>query len=135
MRKLAVTTIAALLLLAIAAPALAHNVPNEKNWHIHDGLGPGPAAGDHHAPLAIFPALFAQEGLVYGTSEAPYVWCTNATDKGLLDPGGQGQVSAGGHCISDVYIVHLLRGVEAPAGWSTLAVDGDDFRYKLTPLP
>jgi hypothetical protein len=133
-RKFAVSTIVALLLLAIAAPALAHNVPNEKNWHIHDGLGPGPGAGDHHAPLSIFPALFEQEGLVYGTSEAPYVWCTNATDKGLLDPGGQGQVSAAGHCISDVYVVHLLRGVEAPAGWSTLVLDGDDFRYMLTPL-
>ena len=71
---------------------------------------------------------------MYGTSAAPYVWCTNATDKGLLDPGGQGTVSAAGHCKSDVWIVHLLRGVEAPAGWSTLPVAGDDFRYRLTPI-
>ncbi len=117
-----------------ASPVLAHGVPNDKTWHIHDGLGPGPAAGDHHAPLSIFPALFAQEGLVYGTPAAPYVWCTNATDKGLLDPGGQGTVSAAGHCKSDIWIVHLLRGVEAPAGWSTLPVAGDDFRYRLTPI-
>ena len=34
--------------------------------------------------------------------------------------GGQGTVSAAGHCKSDVWIVHLLRGVEAPAGWSSL---------------
>ena len=72
---------------------------------------------------------------MYGTSEAPYVWCTNATDKGLLDPGGQGQASAAGHCINDEYVVHLVRGIEAPAGWSTLVVSGDDFHYLLTPLP
>lgn len=134
MRKLIVSMIIALLTLAVASPVLAHGVPNEKNWHIHDGLGPGPAAGDHHAPLSIFPALFAQEGLVYGTSDAPYVWCTNATDKGLLDPGGQGTVSAAGHCISDEWIVHLLRGIEAPAGWETLPWPGDDFQYRLTPI-
>lgn len=120
--------------LITASPVLADGVPNEKNWHIHDGTGPGPAAGDHHAGLAIFPALFLQEGLVYGTAEAPYVWCTNATDKGLLAPGGQGTVSAAGHCRNDAFIVHLLRGVEAPAGWSTLVVDGDDFHYRLTPI-
>ena len=48
--------------------------------------------------------------------------------------GGQGTVSAAGHCKSDVWIVHLLRGVEAPAGWSTLAVPGDDFHSRLTPI-
>jgi hypothetical protein len=130
-RKLALSMIAAVLVLAGASPALAHGVPNEKNWHIHDGLGPGPGAGDHHAPLSIFPALFAQEGLVYGTSEAPFVWCTNATDKGLLAPGGQGTVLAAGHCKSDKYIVHILRGIDAPDGWSTV---GDGFHYMLTPL-
>ncbi|KRT64523.1 MAG: hypothetical protein XU10_C0002G0133 [Chloroflexi bacterium CSP1-4] len=131
-RFLQLVMIAIAIVLMTASPVLAHGVPNEKNWHIHDGLGPGPAAGDHHAGLVIFPALFAQEGLVYGTSAAPYVWCTNATDKGLLDPGGQGTVSAAGHCRSDVWIVHLLRGIEAPAGWSTLVIPGDDFHYRLT---
>jgi len=122
--------------LITASPVLAHGVPNEKNWHIHDGLGAGPGATppNHHAGLAIFPALFLQEGLVYGTSAAPYVWCTNATDKGLLAPGGQGTVSAAGHCINDLFIVHLKRGAAAPAGWSTLIVDGDDFYYRLTPI-
>ena len=131
MRKLALSMIAAVLILAGASPALAHGVPNEKNWHIHDGLGPGPGAGDHHAPRSIFTDLFAQEGLVYGTSEAPFVWCTNATDKGLLAPGGQGTVLAAGHCKSDKYIVHILRGIDAPDGWSTV---GDGFHYMLTPL-
>lgn len=122
--------------LVTASPVLAHGVPNEKNWHIHDGLGAGPGATppNHHAPLAIFPALFAQEGLAYGTAAAPYFWCTNATDKTLLGPGGKGTVSAAGHCRSDVWIVHLLRGVGAPAGWSTVAVPGDDFHYRLTPI-
>lgn len=58
---------------AVSGTTSADEVPNEKNWHIHDGLGNGPAFGDHHAPLAFFPALFAQEGLAYGTAEAPYV--------------------------------------------------------------
>ena len=131
MRKLASSMIAALMVLVGASPVLAHGVPNEKNWHIHDGLGPGPGAGDHHAPRSIFTDLFAQEGLVYGTSEAPFVWCTNATDKGLLAPGGQGTVLAAGHCKSDKYIVHILRGIDAPDGWSTV---GDGFHYMLTPL-
>jgi hypothetical protein len=133
-RFLQFVMIAMAITLITASPVLAHNVPNDKNWHIHDGTGPGPAAGDHHAPLSIFPALFAQEGLVYGTSEAPYVWCTNATDKSLLAPGGQGTVLAAGHCMSDVWIVHILRGIDAPAGWSTLVVAGDDFHYLLTPI-
>ena len=94
-------------------------------------VGTWPGAGDHHAPLSIFPDLFAQEGLDYGTSEAPFVWCTNATDKGLLAPGGQGTVLAAGHCKSDKYIVHILRGIDAPDGWSTV---GDGFHYMLTPL-
>ena len=44
---------------ALASSAMAHEVPNEANWHIHDGTGPGPLAGSHHAGLAFFPALFA----------------------------------------------------------------------------
>lgn len=134
MRRFPPLVLAMAIALLTVSPVLAHGVPNEKNWHIHDGTGLGPAAGDHHASLSIFPDLFAQEGLVYGTSEAPYVWCTNATDKGLLNPGGQGTVLAAGHCQSDIWMVHLLRGIEAPAGWSTLVVSGDDFHYLLTPL-
>jgi hypothetical protein len=125
--------IAIAIALITASAVSAHGVPNEKNWHIHDGLGPGPHA-DHHAGMSIFPDLFAQEGLEYGTPEAPYVWCTNATDKGLLDPGGQGTVLAAGHCRNDMWIVHLLRGIDAPAGWETLAWPGDDFHYRLTPI-
>jgi hypothetical protein len=62
------TTVGALACLALGsgvsglgASAFAHEVPNEANWHILDGTGPGPFAGSHHAPLAFFPALFAQE--------------------------------------------------------------------------
>jgi hypothetical protein len=91
------TTVGALACLALGsgvsglgASAFAHEVPNEANWHILDGTGPGPFAGSHHAPLAFFPALFAQEGLVYGTAEAPYVRCPNATNKGLLPHGAHG---------------------------------------------
>ena len=61
--------------------ALADQVPNEQNWHIHDGTGAGPLAGDHHAGLGFWPRLFSQEGLLYGTAAAPYVMCPNATDK------------------------------------------------------
>lgn len=113
----------------MASPVLAHGVPNERNWHIHDGTGSGPLAGDHHAGL-FFTALLAQEGLTYGTPEAPYFWCPNATDKGLLAPGGQGTVGSAGHCKSDVWVIHLLRGVEAPAGWDSFG----DLHYRLTPI-
>lgn len=133
------TTVGALACLALGsgvsglgATALAHEVPNEANWHIHDGTGPGPLAGSHHAPLAFFPALFAQEGLVYGTAEAPYVRCPNATDKGLLPHGAQGSVTAAGVCISDQFVLRLRSGTRAPAGWSTLA--GTTLHYKLTPV-
>ena len=122
--------------LITATTVLAHGVPNEKNWHIHDGLGAGPGATppNHHAGLVFFPALFLQEGLVYGTAAAPYVWCTNSADKGLLAPGGQGTVGSAGQCRNDLFIVHLLRGAAAPAGWSTLALPGDDMYYRLTPI-
>jgi hypothetical protein len=117
---------------ALGATALAHEVPNEANWHIHDGTGPGPSAGSHHAGLAFFPALFAQEGLVYGTAEAPYVRCPNATDKGLLPHGAQGAVTAAGVCMSDKFVLHLRSGTDAPEGWSTLA--GTTLHYRLTPV-
>jgi hypothetical protein len=116
---------------ALAAPALAHNVPNEANWHIHDGTGPGPSAGSHHAGLAFFPALFAQEGLVYGSAEAPYLQCPNATDKGLLPHGVHGSVTSAGVCMSDTFVLHLRSGTDAPEGWSTLA--GTTIHYRLTP--
>lgn len=116
-----------------ATGALAHEVPNE-NWHIHDGMGGGPLVGDHHAPLGFWPRLFAQEGLVYGTPEAPFVMCPNATDKAFLPNGANGTVGAAGVCMNDVFVVHLLSGVDTPAGWSTLTFpDGTFLSYRLTP--
>jgi hypothetical protein len=118
---------------AMSSTAFAHDVPNEKNWHIHDGLGPGPGGNppSHHAPLAFFPDLFAQEGLDYGTPEAPFVSCPNATDKVFLPNGANGAVIAAGVCISDEWIVHLRVGTDAPASWSTLT--GTQLHYLLTP--
>ena len=116
----------------LGGTAFAHGVPNEANWHIHDGTGPGPAAGSHHAPLGFFPALFAQEGLVYGTAEAPFVQCPNATDKGVLPHGARGSVTAAGVCRNDEFVVHLRSGTAAPRGWSTIA--GTTVHYKLTPV-
>ena len=116
----------------LGGTAFAHGVPNEANWHIHDGTGPGPLAGSHHAGLVFFPALFAQEGLVYGTAEAPYVRCPNATDKGLLPHGVHGSVTTAGVCISDEFVLRLRSGTRAPTGWSTL--EGTTLHYKLTPV-
>jgi len=122
--------------IAIGSSALAHQVPNERNWHIHDGTGAGPFAGDHHAGLGFWPRLFAQEGLVYGTTEAPFVRCPNATDKVFLPNGVHGAVDGAGVCVSDEFIVHLLSGVESPAGWSTLSFPNGTFlSYRLTPRP
>jgi hypothetical protein len=119
---------------AFAAPALAHDVPNEANWHIHDGTGGGPLVGDHHAGLGFWPRLFAQEGLVYGTAEAPFVRCPNATDKVFLPNGVNGAVDGAGVCMSDVFVVHLLSGVDTPSGWSTLTFPNGTFlSYLLTP--
>ena len=133
------TTVGALACLALGsgvsglgATAFAHEVPNEANWHIHDGTGPGPLAGSHHAGLVFFPALFAQEGLVYGTAEAPYVRCPNATDKGLLPHGVHGSVTTAGVCMSDEFVLRLRSGTRAPTGWSTL--EGTTLHYKLTPV-
>ena len=117
---------------AVSGSASADEVPNEKNWHIRDGLGNGPAFGDHHAPLAFFPALFAQEGLAYGTAGAPYVSCPNATDKVFLPNGANGAVIAAGICKSDKFVLHLRFGTGAPEGWSTLA--GTELHYLLTPV-
>jgi hypothetical protein len=123
-------------LMAIGSSALAHQVPNERNWHIHDGTGAGPFAGDHHAGLGFWPRLFAQEGLVYGTTEAPFVRCPNATDKVFLPNGVHGAVDGAGVCVSDEFIVHLLSGVESPAGWSMLSFPNGTFlSYRLTPRP
>lgn len=131
MHRLGLSTILALSLLAIGSPALADDVPNDANWHIHDlPLGSTPTgAHGHHKSVVFFPQLFAQEGLVYGVN-VDYVICPNATDKGLLAPGGQG-VAAAGVCMNDDYVVHLRKGTEAPAGWDTVA--GTQFHYKLTP--
>jgi hypothetical protein len=93
--------------------ALAHEVPNEA--------------------LAFWPRLFAQEGLAYGTAEAPFVRCPNATDKVLLPNGVNGAVDGAGVCVSDVFVVHLLSGVETPNGWSTLTFPNGTFlSYRLT---
>jgi hypothetical protein len=140
MSKRIPTPIGVLVCLAVAVAAMAgattasaDDVPNE-NWHIHDGLGAGPLAGDHHAPLGFWPRLFAQEGLVYGTEAAPFVMCPNATDKVFLPNGVNGTVDGAGVCMSDTFIVHLLSGVDTPAGWSTLSfANGTFLSYRLTP--
>jgi hypothetical protein len=80
----------------IGSSALAHEVANEQNWHIHDGTVEVPLADDHHAGLGFWP-LFSQEGLVYGTAEAPFVDCANATDKLFLPNDVHGAVDAAGH--------------------------------------
>jgi hypothetical protein len=119
--------------LGVTSSASAHDVPNEQHWHVHDGAGAGPFAGDHHAGLAFWPRLFAQEGLVYGSAQAPYVRCPNATDKVLLPNGVHGAVDASGVCMSSAHIVHLLSGVDTPQGWSTLSFPNGTFlSYKLT---
>lgn len=119
--------------LTMGSSALAHGVPNEQNWHIHDGTGGGPLAGDHHAGLGFWPRLFAHEGLVYGTAAAPFVRCPNATDKVFLPNGIHGAVDGAGVCMNEVFIVHLLSGVEPPAGWSTLPFPNGTFlSYRLT---
>jgi hypothetical protein len=61
------------------------------------------------------------------------VWCPNATDKPLLPNGAHGAVSGAGVCMSDVFIIHPLDGVEPPAGWSTLSFRAGTFlSYLLT---
>lgn len=138
-RHVARTTLTALAVIGVGAltigsSALAHEVPNEQNWHIHDGTGGGPLVGDHHAGLGFWPRLFAQDGLVYGTAEAPFVRCPNATDKVLLPNGVHGAVDGAGVCINEVFIVHLLSGVDTPEGWSTLTFPNGTFlSYRLTP--
>jgi hypothetical protein len=137
-RRAARTTLVALAVIGIGAltivsSALAHEVPNEQNWHIHDGTGGGPLAGDHHAGLGFWPRLFSQEGLAYGTAEAPFVRCPNATDKVFLPNGVHGAVDGAGICLNDVFIVHLLSGVDTPEGWSTLTFPNGTFlSYELT---
>jgi hypothetical protein len=120
--------------LTMGSSALAHEVPNERNWHIHDGTGGGPSVGDHHAGLGFWPRLFSQEGLMYGTPEAPFVRCPNAADKVFLPNGVRGAVDAAGVCMNELFIVHLLSGVDTPEGWSTLTFPNGTFlSYKLTP--
>jgi hypothetical protein len=120
--------------LAMGSSALAHEVPNERNWHVHDGKGGGPSVGDHHAGLGFWPQLFFQEGgLIYGTAEAPFVRCPNATDKVFLPNGVHGAVDGAGVCMNELFIVHLLSGVDTPDGWRTLTFSNGTFlSYKLT---
>lgn len=127
MRKLSL--VLALGMLVMTTPALAHDVPNDSGWHTHDGLV---GAGAHHKPVVFFPTLFAEEGLgVYGV-DVDYVDCPNATDKGLLAPGGKGAVHVAGICMNDEYVIHLLSGVNAPPGWETVTWNGVDYHYRLT---
>jgi hypothetical protein len=120
--------------LAVGSSAVAHEVPNEQNWHIHDGTGRGPLVGDHHAGLGFWPRLFAQEGRVYGTAEAPFVRCPNATDKVFLPNRVHGAVDGAGVCMSDVFVVHILSGVDPPDDWSILTFPNGTFlSYRLTP--
>ena len=124
----------ALAILTMGSSAVAHEVPNEQNWHIHDGTGGGPLVGDHHAGLGFWPRLFAQEGLVYGTAAAPFVRCPNATDKVFLPNGIHGAVDGAGVCVNDVFVVHILSGVDPPANWSILTFPNGTFlSYRLTP--
>ena len=138
-RRAARATLAALAVcscgaLTIGSSASAHEVPNEQNWHIHDGTGGGPPTGNHHAGLGFWPRLFSQENLVYGTAEAPFMRCPNATDKPFLPNGVHGAVDGAGVCMNEAFIVHLLSGVDTPEGWSTLTFPNGTFlSYKLTP--
>jgi len=131
MRKLSL--ILALGLLALATPALAHEVPNESGWHIHDGQT---GAGAHHKGVVFFPQLFADAELgTYGSSASGgYLTCPNATDKGLLPSAGKSQsgVHAVGICMNELYIVHLHSGVAAPAGWDSISFGGNVYHYRVT---
>jgi hypothetical protein len=90
-------------------------------------------AGDHHAGLAFWPRLFMEEDLVYGTEAAPFVRCPNATDKVFLPNCVHGAVDGAGVCIGERHVVHLLSGVETPAGWSVLTFpDGRFLSYNMT---
>lgn len=115
-----------------AAPALANNVPNEANWHIHDGSATG--TGTHHKGLVFFPALFSDAGLgTYGTeASGGYVICPNATDKGLLPNGANGRVHAAGICMNELYVIQIRLGTDAPAGWSSLSFGGSVWYYRVT---
>jgi hypothetical protein len=47
--------------------------------------------------------------------------------------GVNGAVDGAGVCVSDVFVVHLLSGVETPNGWSTLTFpNGTLLSYRLT---
>lgn len=116
----ALTTVA---LLVLAVPAFAHGVPNEDNWHVHDG-----GAGGHHKPVAFFPLIIAD----YDAENDPAV-CPNATDKALLPSRSEtSPVHQAGICMTDEYIIHILTldGQPAPSGWSQ--VGSTNTYYKLT---
>ena len=130
MRKLTLAVILTLATVALGGPALAHDVPNDTAWHTHDDGG-----GGHHKGTVFFYDLFEEEGLEYPV-DGGFVDCPNATDKGLLAPGGKGAVHVAGICMNDQYVIHLLSGVDAPQGWETITyplVNGVDYHYRLTP--
>ena len=52
----------------------------------------------------------------------------------ILPNGVHGAVDGAGVCMNEVFIVHLLSGVDTPAGWSTLSFPNGTFlSYMLTP--
>lgn len=118
----ALTTVA---LLILAVPAFAHGVPNEDNWHVHDGRTD---LGAHHKPVAFFPAIIPG----YDPANDPAV-CPNATDKVLLPSRSEtSPVHQAGICMTNEYIIHILTlsGQPAPSGWSQ--VGSSNTYYKLT---
>lgn len=133
MRKLGVSIILALSTLALAAPALAHDVPNDANWHTHDRVS---GASGHHKLVVFFPTLFVDAELgTYGSSTSGgFLDCPNATDKGLLPSFGQSQsgVHAVGICMNDLYIIHLHSGVAAGSGWDSVSFGGNVYWYRVT---
>lgn len=134
MRKLGLSMLLALSMLALATPALAHDVPNDQGWHTHDGLT---GAGAHHKPLVFMPTLFADAALgTYGTAASGgYVDCPNATDKSLLPSSGQSNsgVLVAGVCMNDLYLIHLRSGVGVPPGWDSVSFGSNTYWYRVTP--
>ena len=135
MRKLSLAMVLAFSALLLASPALAHDVPNTKAWHTHDGAAPG--VPTHHRGLVFFPALFTQAGLgTYGSAESGgWLDCPNATDKGLLPSFGTSSttIHAVGVCMNDLYVIHLMSGPSAPSGWASVThTNGFTYHYRVT---
>jgi hypothetical protein len=137
-RKLLIVAITALAALAVAAPALpAGATPKANdNWHVHDG-----GASDSELKsfgVALFPALYGQEGDVYEPATDPVV-CPDATDKGGMLPNGNhtNRHVINGVCHTDEYVIHLRTaaggGEPTPKGWSSIPFGPHTVFYRLTP--